>query len=78
MDIFDTLFRIFTDTDLIVRLFLLVTAAMYGLFALVLAFQIRNLNKTIRQATFSSVFTFFSFLHAGIALALMLSVIMIL
>jgi len=78
MELINAIISFVGNADLMVRLFLLVTIAMYGLFAIVLAFQIRTLNNTIKQATFSSVFTFLSFLHAGIALALMLSVIMIL
>ena len=68
----------FSNPQLLIQLFLLVLVIMYGLYAVVVAFQIRTLNNTVTQVMFSQVFTFLAFLHAGLALALMLSVIMIL
>lgn len=76
--ILQNLFEFFTDPQVLIRLFLLVLTIMYGLYAIVVAFQIRTLNNTVTQVTFSQIFTFLGFLHAGLALALMLSVIMIL
>lgn len=68
----------FSTPQLLFKLFMLVLIIMYGLYAVVVAFQIRTLNNTVTQVMFSQIFTFLAFLHAGLALALMLSVIMIL
>lgn len=78
MDFFEQILSLINNPDLVFRLFLLVLLTFYGLFALILAFQIRSLNTVVRQVTFSSVFTTVSFIHAGIALFLMLFVIMLL
>lgn len=72
MDIIILTINIIKNQDTLVRFALVVLTALYGLFALIVAIQIKNLNKIINQIEFSPIFIFLGFLHVSAALALFL------
>lgn len=69
-DIFDTIINLATNVDFLANLLLLTFVALYAVFALVLALQIKRLTQTVRQKRFSPIFQFLTFLHAIAAVLL--------
>jgi Family of unknown function (DUF5657) len=49
--------------DFLFKIILIVTSILYGLFALILSVQIKNLNKIINQIDFSSFFNLVTLIH---------------
>ena len=72
MENIDVLISFFSDQNLLFKIGLVVLIAIYSLFALIVAVQIRNLNRIINQINFSPLFTLAAFLHLGITVALLL------
>lgn len=72
MENFDILINFFSDQNLLFKIGLVILIALYSLFALIVAIQIRNLNKIVNQINFSPIFTLAAFLHLGITVALLL------
>lgn len=54
MDIVDLINSLISSQDAIIRFALVVLISIYGLFALIVAIQVGNLNKVVNQAAFSS------------------------
>lgn len=71
MEIIDFFINIFSNQDSLFKIILVVLIALYGFFALILAIQIRNLNRIIDQITFSPIFILFSTVHFIATLALL-------
>lgn len=72
MDFLELTSSLFTSQDLIFRLALIVLIALYGLFALIIAIQINNLNKVVNQIGFSSILNLAAVLHFFAAIALLI------
>ena len=72
MDIGAIIAGIFGSQDIILRFALIILIALYGLFALIVAIQINNLNRTINQIGFSSILNMFAIIHLFAALALLI------
>lgn len=72
MDFLSLTTSLFTSQDLIFRLALIVLVALYGLFALIVAIQISNLNKVVNQIGFSSILNFAAVAHFFAAIALLI------
>ncbi len=70
MDIIEFFINIFSNQDAILKIALIILIALYGLFALILGLQIRNLNKIINQVRFSPIFTILASAHLIATLAL--------
>lgn len=62
---------IIESQDIIFRFALIILIALYGLFALIVAIQIGNLNRVVHQVGFSAVLNFLAVLHFFAALALL-------
>lgn len=71
MDIASIISQLLNGQDIIVRFALVVLLALYGLFALILAIQIGNLNRVVHQVGSSGVLNFLAIFHFGAALALL-------
>jgi hypothetical protein len=71
MDIVEIISSIFSGQDLIVRFALVILIALYGLYALIVAIQISNLNRVVHQVGSSGVLNFLAILHFGLTLALL-------
>lgn len=71
MEIIDFFLNIFSNQDSLFRIILIILIALYGLFALILFIQIRNLNRIVNQVTFSPVFIVLAFVHLATILALL-------
>jgi hypothetical protein len=76
MDIMSLLSSLFASQDVIFRFALVILVALYGLFALIFAIQIGNLNRVINQVGFSAVLNFLAVLHFFAALALLALVVL--
>ena len=57
--------------DIIFRFALIILIALYGLFALIVAIQIGNLNRVVHQVGFSGILNFLAVIHFFTALALL-------
>ncbi len=68
----------FSDQNLLFKIGLVVLIALYGLFALIVAIQIRNLNKIIDQIDFSPFFNFLYLVHVGATIALLFAAVVFL
>lgn len=62
----------FFNQDFLLKIFLLVLISLYGLFALILSIQIRNLNRIINQINFAPIFSLLATIHFAAAIALLL------
>lgn len=71
MDLMTFIQGLFSSQDIIFRFGLLILIALYGLFALILAIQVNNLNRVVNQIGFSSVLNVITFLHLIASLALL-------
>lgn len=71
MEIINFFLNILANQDSLFRIILIILIALYGLFALILFIQIRNLNRIVNQVTFSPVFIVLAFVHLTITLALL-------
>jgi len=71
MDIIGFLVNIFADQNFLIRITLVILLVLYGFFALIIAIQISNLNKTINQIGFSGILNFIAALHVLASLALL-------
>ena len=71
MDLTSIISQLLNSQDVIVRFALVILIALYGLFALIVAIQIGNLNRVVHQIGSSSVLNFFAILHFGATLALL-------
>ena len=60
------------DQDTLARFVLIVFVGVYGLLALVLAFQVQVLDRMVRQVTFSPIFRLFAFANAIISAILII------
>lgn len=72
MDFLSLTTSLFSSQDLIFRLALIVLVALYGLFALIVAIQISNLNKVVNQIGFSGILNFAAVTHFFAAIALLI------
>lgn len=70
VDIFNTVIDLATNVDFLANLLLLTFVALYAVFSLVLALQIKRLTQTVRQKRFSPIFQFLALLHALAAILL--------
>lgn len=77
VDVLENIFQFVTDFDFLANLLLLTFVALYSVFALVLALQIRRLNQTVTQKTFSPIFQIITVVHAIIAILLIFIVVAI-
>lgn len=75
MENLDVLVNFFSDQNLLLKIGLVVLTVLYSLFALIVAIQIRNLNKIIDQIDFSPFFNFLSLVHVGATIALLFAVV---
>ncbi|OGH15962.1 MAG: hypothetical protein A3C30_03945 [Candidatus Levybacteria bacterium RIFCSPHIGHO2_02_FULL_40_18] len=71
MEIFNFFLKIFSNQDALFRIILIILISIYGLFALILFLQIRNLNRIINQITFSPIFIVFTLVHLLATVALL-------
>jgi hypothetical protein len=71
MDPISFMSSLFASQDVIFRFALVILSAFYGLFALIVAIQIGNLNRIIKQVGASAVLNFLAVLHFFAALALL-------
>lgn len=55
------------DQDTLARFALIIFVGVYGLLALVLAFQVQVLDRMVRQVTFSPIFRLLAFANAIIS-----------
>lgn len=69
-DIFETVLNFATNVDFLANLLLLTFVAIYAVFTLVLALQIKRLTQTVRQKRFSPIFQFLALFHAIAAILL--------
>ncbi|MBP6098728.1 MAG: hypothetical protein KA477_01980 [Candidatus Levybacteria bacterium] len=60
------------DQDTLARFVLIVFVGVYGLLALVLAFQVQVLDRMVRQVTFSPIFRLLAFANAIISAILII------
>ena len=72
MELIDFFVNIFSNQDVLFKIALMILISIYGLFALILTIQIRNLNRIINQITFSPIFTVLAGAHLVATLALLL------
>ena len=68
----DIISSLFSGQDVIAHFALIILIAFYGLFALIVAIQINNLNRAVTQVGVSVVLNFLAFIHLLAALALLL------
>lgn len=78
MEIVELISKFFSDQDFLFKIILVILVSLYGLFALVLAIQIKNLNKIINQIDFSPVFNLLSLIHVGATIALLFGAVVFL
>mgnify|MGYP001560197416 CR=1 FL=1 len=71
MEIVNFFLDIFSNQDALFRITLIILIAIYGLFALILFIQVRNLNRIVNQITFSSVFIVLALIHLLATFALL-------
>ncbi len=71
MDIAGFINSLFSSQDIIFRFGLMILIALYGLFALIVAVQINNLNRVVNQIGFSGVLNFIALTHLVASLALL-------
>lgn len=71
MDFMSFINNLFSSQDIIFRFGLLILIALYGLFALILAIQINNLNRVVNQIGFSTILNIIAFIHLVASLALL-------
>ena len=71
MDIIQLIDSLFSNQDIIFRFVLIVLIALYGLFALIVAIQVGNLNKVVNQIGFSPVLNALAVIHFVAAIALL-------
>ena len=72
IEIIRNVFSLLTNVGFLINLLLLTFSALYAVFALVLVLQIRRLNQTLHQKTFSTFFLILTFVHAIAAVILLL------
>lgn len=78
MDIASTVSSLLTSQEIIFKIALIILIAIYGLFALIVAIQISNLNRVVNQIGFSSVLNFLAVLHFFASLALLILAVLFL
>lgn len=78
MELIDIFLNIFANQDLLFRIGLIVLMSLYILFALILALQVRNLNRIVNQISFSPIFSFLGILHLTAAVGLLLFTVLFL
>jgi hypothetical protein len=66
------IFNFIANQDLIFRFALIIVIALYGLFALILAIQVGNLNRVLHQIGASSILSLLAIGHALAAIALLM------
>ncbi len=64
--------NLFSNQDFLFKITLTTLLGFYGLFALIVAIQINNLNKVLNQIGFSSIFNILAAIHLITALALLI------
>jgi hypothetical protein len=67
----DLLNNLISSQDFIFRFALIILISLYGLFALIVAIQIGNLNKVVNQIGFSPFLNFAAVLHFLATIALL-------
>ncbi len=72
MEVIQFFINLFENQNILLKIVFMILISLYGLFALILVFQIRNLNKIVNQITFSPIFTLAALIHLGITVALLL------
>lgn len=78
MDISSIISSLLSGQDIIARFALVIFIALYGLFALIVAIQIGNLNRVVNQIGASAFLNFLAVLHFGVALALLVIAVLFL
>ena len=78
MDIIGLINSIFSSQDFIFRFVLIILLSIYGLFALVIAIQIGNLNKVVNQIGFWLILNVFAIAHFFAAIALLVVAVLFL
>lgn len=73
MDIITIISSLFANQDILFKLALIILIALYGLFALIVAIQINNLNRVVNQIGFSRILNLLAILHFFAAIALLLA-----
>lgn len=68
MDVFN---NIISNQDIIFRFAAIILIALYGLFALIVAVQISNLNKLLMQQGAGALLTIFSIINLFASIALL-------
>lgn len=63
---------LFSSQDIIFSFAMLILIAIYGLFALIVAIQINNLNRVVTQIGFAPIFNILALLHLFGAIALLI------
>jgi uncharacterized membrane protein YhaH (DUF805 family) len=69
-DTVDSIIKFITNVDFLANLLLLTFVALYAVFSLVLALQVKRLTQTVTQKRFSPIFQFLAILHAIAAILL--------
>lgn len=72
------LLAIIPNQTFFLKIILILLLSLYGLFALIVAMQIKNLNNIVNQIKFSQTFILLSFLHSLGALALLIATVIFL
>jgi len=72
MDLISIFSDLFASQDLIFRIGLIILIALYGLFALIVAIQINNLNRVVTLIGVSGMLNLFALVHFFGAIALLL------
>lgn len=72
MDIATLIANFFASQDIIVRIGLIILIALYGLFALIVAIQISNLNRVVNQIGFSGILNFLAVVHFFLSIGLLI------
>jgi hypothetical protein len=71
METINFILNIFSNQDALFRIILVVLIVLYGLFALILFIQIRNLNHILNQTAFSPIFILIALIHLLATFALL-------
>lgn len=78
MEIINFFLNIFANQDSLFKIILTILIAIYGLFALILFIQIKNLNRVLNQLKFSPIFIILGLVHLLITFALLIFAVLFL
>lgn len=74
MNILD-LISIFQDTDLFIKIIMLIGLILYNFYALAITFQIFTYNRLMTMATFAPFFRLVAIIHVALSFILLLAVV---